>query len=99
MTQSYKWTITPTGITGADGARVINRLLYNLTATDGEAKGDLGAPGIVYLSKPVPADGVTPATLAGLLCDYLGPENIAVYKRIAEKNLAAFREETVTVGG
>lgn len=99
MTISYKWNITPTGITGSDGARVINRLIYNLTATNGEAKGDLGAPGIVYLSEPVPADGITPPALARLLADHLGPDTIAVCKQISRKNLAAFREDTVTVGG
>lgn len=96
----YDWTIAPTGIAGADGVRKITRLLYNLTVTDGEgAKGDLGAPGIIYLSEPVPAENITPPQLVRLLGECLGADTVAMFKCIAEKNLASFEGETVTVGG
>ena len=95
MPISYSFEITPTGITLA-GERLITRLIYNLTASDGTgAKGDLGLPGIAYLPKAIPADGVTAAALTTVLSQILGPDNIAVYKRIAENNLASFKLEPV----
>lgn len=99
MSVSFQWTITPSGSTGSDGKAVITRLLYNLIASDDAgAKGDLGTtPGIVYLNAPLAADGITPKMLADLVAERLGPDNIAVYKRIAENNLASFKGETVTV--
>jgi hypothetical protein len=93
---SYRWKITPTGIS-VKGEKLITRLIYNLTATDEDgATGELGAPGIAYLPKAIPADGVTAATLTTVLSQILGPDNIAVYKRITENNLASFKLEPMT---
>jgi len=93
---SYQWQITPTGIR-LKGERLITRLIYNLTVTDEDgATGELGAPGIAYLPEAIPADGVTADTLTAVLSQILGPDNIAVYKRIAENNLASFKLEPMT---